>query len=203
MKLLVDTDAFCKLGIAGLLADAVGVLGGNLSDCGRLPALPHMLRRGKLVRHYGLAACNGLIPLAQTMPSIPQANIASLEPFASIDAIDPGEAQLFAAATEFDLTILSGDKRALRALKPVLESSVALSWRVVVLEATLLALCDQLGSNVLKQRVAPLISYDRMMSVCFSPGNPDPRECLRSYYKRLAAEVHPLLLWDPSIGTPP
>ena len=31
MKLLIDTDAFCKLGITGLLADAVGVFGLTLS----------------------------------------------------------------------------------------------------------------------------------------------------------------------------
>lgn len=46
MNLLVDTDAFCKLGAAGLIEGATGVFGARLPDCGRPPALPHMLRRG-------------------------------------------------------------------------------------------------------------------------------------------------------------
>ena len=40
-RLLVDTDAFCKLGVAGLLTDAIGVLGVTVENCGRLAALPY------------------------------------------------------------------------------------------------------------------------------------------------------------------
>ena len=71
MKVLVDTDAFCKLGLAGLLADVVGVLGAPLSDCARLPALPHMLRRGGVQRRYGEANCRSLIGTATVIPSLP------------------------------------------------------------------------------------------------------------------------------------
>jgi hypothetical protein len=41
MNLLVDTDAFCKLGVAALLEDAAGVFGARLTECGRLAALPY------------------------------------------------------------------------------------------------------------------------------------------------------------------
>ena len=46
MRLLLDTDAFCILAASGLLHDAVDLLGMDLAVCGRLPALPHMLRKG-------------------------------------------------------------------------------------------------------------------------------------------------------------
>lgn len=49
-RLLLDTDIFCKLGVADLLDDTLSILGLKYSDCSRLPALPHMLRRGRLVR---------------------------------------------------------------------------------------------------------------------------------------------------------
>lgn len=117
MKLLVDTDAFCKLGVAGLLRDAALMLGVELQECGRLPALPHMLRRGSLPRRYGARACEKLISIAQSMPVVPEPSTEWLDRITPIDVIDPGEARILAAAAEFTLAVVSGDKRALRAVK--------------------------------------------------------------------------------------
>jgi len=50
MRLLVDSDAFCKLAASDLLSDAAMLFDAELPDCGRLPALPYMLRRGGLPR---------------------------------------------------------------------------------------------------------------------------------------------------------
>ena len=198
MKLLIDTDAFCKLGIVGLLADAAGVVGASLSDCGRLAALPYMLRKGRLRRRYGSAACSALISLAETMPVCPQPLSASIEPFALNEAIDPGEVQLFAAAAAFDLMVISGDKRAIRSLKHVGAVHEALAERIAVLDGVLLALCEQLGPDALRRHVAPLSSHDTTVAVCFSLGSSDPRNGLRSYYESLVADVHPFLLWNPA-----
>lgn len=198
MNLLVDTDAFCKLGVAGLLEDAAGIFGARLPDCGRLPALPSMLRRGNLVNRYGRNACGALIPHAEAMPIFRKPGAAALDPLTAIDAIDPGEAQLFAAAAEFGLPVLSGDKRAMRALKHAPEIHAPLAGRVVTLEAVLLKLCERLGLEDVRRRVGPLAAHDRAVGACFSPGNPDPRDGLRSYNGSIVAEVHPLLLWDPS-----
>ena len=49
MRLLIDSDAFCKLAASGLLSDAAALFNG---ECGRLPALPHMLRRGQLLYRW-------------------------------------------------------------------------------------------------------------------------------------------------------
>ncbi len=197
MNLLVDTDAFCKLGVAGLIEDAAGVFGVRLPDCGRLPALPHMLRRGNLAKRYGRDTCDALIPHAEAMPAVPRPGAAALDPLAASDAIDPGEAQLFAAAAEFGLLVISGDKRAMRALKHVREIYAPLARRIVTLEAILLKLCERLGPEDVRRRVGPLAMHDRAVGACFSPGNPDPRDGLRSYNGSLVAEVQPLLLWDP------
>ena len=197
MNLLVDTDAFCKLGVAGLLEDAAGVFGVRLPDCGRLPALPRMLRRGALAKRYGRNACDGLIPLAEAMPVLPKPCAAALDPLAANDAIDPGEAQLFATAAELGIPVISGDKRAIQALKHVQEIHAPLARRLVTLEAILLKLCERLGLEDLRRRVGPLAAHDKALGACFSPGNPDPRDGLRSYNGSIVAEVHPLLLWDP------
>jgi len=198
MNLLVDTDAFCKLGVARLLDDAAGVFGARLSDTGRLPALPYMLRKGGLVKRYGRRTCGALIAHAEAMPVHPQPGSAALDPLTFNEGIDPGEAQLFAAAAEFDFMIITGDKRAIRALKPVKETHAPLAGRIVTLEAILLKLCEQLGLKDLRHRVGPLTAHDKTVGVCFSPGSSDPRVGLRSYHESLATEVDPLLLWSPA-----
>jgi hypothetical protein len=129
-----------------------------------------------------------------------QPSTAWLEKLAPIAAIDPGEAQIFAAAAENRLTIMSGDKRALRALKEVRCLAEALAGRVVVLEAILVALCDDLGLDEVRRRITRAGLPDKMIHVCFSAGNVDPRGALLSYYGSFADELRPLVLWDPRVG---
>lgn len=197
MKLLVDTDVFCKLGIAGLLADAASLFDVSLEECGRLPALPFMLRKGRLRKLFGDSACDALIPAANSMPVMPEPNVTWLEKLTSIEEIDPGEVQIFAIAGESGLLFWSGDKRALRALKGIENFISPLEGKVVVLEGIMLALCARFGQEKIRQRVAPLAVVDRMVDVCFSSGNPDPSNALLSYYEALEIELSPLKLWDP------
>jgi len=200
MKLLVDTDAFCKLAVAELLREAIKLQGAELSDCGRLPALPYMLGKGRLRERFGPEACDKIAPLAKIMPKIGPPNPTWLDRLAGIQAIDPGEAQIFAAAAEGKSFVLSGDKRALRSLKHIQEYREALSGRIVVMEAMLLALCDDLGPDLVRRRVEPLRSLDTVIKTCFSPQGSDPNEGLLSYYRSLASELTPLQLWVPISG---
>jgi hypothetical protein len=199
MKLLVDTDAFCKLGVATLLEETARIFRAGLQECGRLPALLFMLAKGRLRKLYGAQACDSLIPVAGAMAVIPQVSSIWLDKLTGLDAIDPGEAQIFAAAAESRLIVVSNDKRALRALKDVEGFPGALTGRIVVLEAVLVALCRQLGDNEVRRRIAPLVEVDTVVKICFSHDNPHPREALLSYYKTLATEVGPLVLWDPQV----
>ena len=199
LPLLIDTDAFCKLGIGGLLPSAADLLGTHLSECGRLPALLYMLRRGRLRKAYGAEACDALVPLASIMPAARQPSDAWLGKLVPVQAIDPGEAQIFAAAAEDGALVVSGDKRALRALKDVSGFPDALAGRIVVLEAILLALCDHLGQEAVRQRVSALGALDKVVQVCFSAENADPRAGLLSYYQSAATELRPLVLWVPQL----
>ena len=100
MKILLDTDAFCKLTAGRVLDDAVRLLGAGLSECGRLPALPYMLRKGRLRKLFGPEICEELMPIANAIPVLLQPSEAWLDRLTPIDTIDPGEAQIFAAAAE-------------------------------------------------------------------------------------------------------
>jgi hypothetical protein len=201
MKVLVDTDAFCKLGLAGLLNDALASLGAQLSDCGRLPALPHMLRRGSIPKRFGKENCESLWEAANATPVIPPLTSPWLERFVPVPGIDPGEALLFSTAAEPSLLVLSGDKRALRAIRAVEEAADALSGLIVTLEALLIALHGSIGADELRTRVAPLRSFDTTVGICFSDSNADPLAAVWSYYNGLASEVAPLRLWQPPSST--
>ena len=195
MKILLDTDMFCKLAAAGMLEDAVRLLGASLTECARLPALPYMLRKGQLRKLFGPEICDGLMPIANTIPVLVQSSEEWLDRLTPIDAIDIGEAQIFAAAAEHRIFVMSGDKRALRALKDVDGFPDALAGRIIVLEGILITLCEDLGADEVRQRVLPLITTDQVVKICFSNPNSDPSDCLRSYFEQFAIELVPLVLW--------
>jgi hypothetical protein len=197
VSLLIDTDAFCILAAGRLLEGAVIIFDTKLSGCARLPALPHMLRRGGLRKKFGDQISDHLIPIADSIPVIDQPEALWLDKLTQVQDIDPGEAQLFALAAEKRLAVITGDKRALRALKDIPGFADALAGRIIVLEAILIALCVRLGPTVVSAHVQSILNHDSMIRVCFSPSNPDPRDALLSYYQNLVTELEPLVLWHP------
>lgn len=197
MKLLVDTDIFCKLAIAGILADAMRAFGSEIGECARLAALPYMLSRGRLRTCYTPAVCDELVVIARTMRPLKDPGGELLDVFTRNGDIDPGEAQLFAAAVGHDVLVLTGDKRAVRAVAKIGQVGGSLGGRIVAFEAVLLALVNVLGVDVVRERVQVIRDYDHVVRVCMSPENANPVEALTSYYRHLAAEVHPLELWSP------
>lgn len=193
IKLLIDSDAFCKLGVAGLIKEAASVFGADLPDCATLPALPYMLRRGRLRDRYGAAICDSLLSTAQAMQVVPDATEATLEQFVGITAIDPGDALLLAVAIEGHLPLITGDKRAL-----VAASSAGIGQTVdglvAPLEQVLLELCGTFGIPLVSSRCAVLGSVDGMAKICFSNRSVDPVPCLESYLGALEGEISPTRL---------
>ena len=197
MRLLVDSDAFCKLAVGGLFEDALHALQLEPADCARLAALPPMLERGRLRKRLGDEACDALIPTARSIPVIPPGASEWVDQLTLIVDIDAGEAQIFAVAAELDLLVISGDKRALQALKNAPEVCERLCGNVVVLEALLIRVAERLGVDELRRRLVPVYSLDKAVRVCFSANENEPLGALRSYYDALKREVSPLVLWDP------
>lgn len=202
MRLLSDTDAFCKLSAIGLFKDAAKLLGGKPEEVERLPALPHMLRRGRgLRKQLGDALADSLAPLADAQPQVASAppDVAAL--LTNKNNIDVGEVQLLALTASDTLLLVSGDKRALVAVSAVSEVVPMLVGKIVCLEAILLALCETLGVDQVRAAVAPHRHIDKVFQVCFSDGG-TPVECLRSYMRDLQESVKPLVLWSPDGGAP-
>lgn len=195
MRLLIDSDAFSKLGAAGLLPEAAKVLQVPWSDCYRLAALPYMLKKGRFSKKLGPALCVELLSLAEQLPAVPEEPSDLIDTLVAVEGIDPGEALLFAAVADSDNLLLSGDKRALRAVKEVPGLADRLRGRIVTLEAVVLALCAKLGDDHLRCLAKPSLSLDSVIRFAFS--DPSPRDGLKSYFNALKGEVAPLVLWSP------
>jgi len=197
LPLLIDTDAFYKLAMAGVIDETLQLLGSDRGHCARLAALPHMLRRGRLRKKLGDSVCDSLIPIAESLPVLQPANPEWLDRLTPFTAIDPGEAQLFAVAAESGTNVVTGDKRAVQALKNVPGFAERLESRIALLEAALLCVCRARGVTFLQARIEPLRGHDIMVQIAFSPGNAEPEAALQSFLDNAATEAAPLVLWRP------
>ena len=203
MRLLLDTDAFCKLGAGGQLQSVAAIVGVSWAECLRLPALPQMLRRGSLARRLGAGLCAQLLPLAEGIGAVSVAPAAYVDQLSGLTAVDPGEAQLLAHVAVSGDLLLTGDKRALRAVKDVPGLIAPLAGKIVLPEAILLALCIQRGDDQIRTAMAPALALDTMLRTCFSAGNPTPRDGLASYFRSAVHDLDPLVLWSPSAAGAP
>jgi hypothetical protein len=199
MRLLIDTDAFCKLAPGGLLSAAPDLFGVVLADCARLPALPQMLRRGTLRRRLGEPLCERLIPQGERLDRAPDPPAYWLDLLRKSPGIDPGEAHLLGLVAEHGDVLITGDKRALRAASAIPELVARVARKIAVLEAVVIALCHRLGDEAVRAAVAEVVPHDAMLAVCFSPGEREPREAVRAYLCETRAALSPLELWEPPV----
>jgi hypothetical protein len=194
-QLLVDTDAFCKLAAADLLDDVFSLLSVDRTQCAVLPALPHMLERGRIRKNYGDAAADRLRKLADEFPAAPNSSSAWLDVLADEPSINPGEAQLFALAAERRIRVLTGDKRSLDALAKITAIHPSLAGRVVTLEAVLRGMASNIPEAQLRHKGKVLGQRDQMAKAVFASEGSDLGEALDSYIRDLAARAKPLELW--------
>jgi hypothetical protein len=116
---------------------------------------------------------------------------------APVPNIDPGEAILFATAAAHRIPVLSGDVRALRALKEVDGFAEALAGRIVSIEGIVLGLCRRIGAEVVRKRIEPVKETDTVLRICFSGQETAPEDGLSSYLQEQRRELAPLVLWSP------
>lgn len=198
MGLLVDTDAFCKLGVCdGVLDLVTAALDGSATQPQRLAALPHMLKRGRLKKRLGDDNCAKLLSMAAPLPEVKIESNELLDLMTGETDIDPGEALLFAACIEQDAQLVTADKRAIRAVNGIGDVRTELAGRLVTMEAALLAVGADTDLKTLKSVMQPAAALDTMVKVAFSPGDADPADALTSYLRSFANEVGEDLLWLP------
>lgn len=197
MRAAVDTDAFCKLGGFSLLGPAVRALGGSESQCLRLPRLVRQLERASWLGALPPGVRSTLRDIAGKMSPISPRDGGWFDRLANAALpFDAGEAMIFSLVADGDAEVLiTGDKRALRALSEVPELACALRGRVVPIEQAALLAVEMLGDEEVKRRVElcpPVL--DQILASCLR--SPDRRSALRQYVSALENEVSPGLFWN-------
>lgn len=201
-RLLIDTDAYVRLGYGDCLKELCGRLGASWEDCRHLPALPHQLSRGALARKLGperaatlRSKLAGLRPLATVAG-------AAADDLAPINDMDAGEVQLFAAAAaDPECLVVTNDKRAIHALSQAPHVAASLAGRVVLTGPALIELLDAMGVDWVRNQLAGIQDIDTALVVCFSPGNPSPGESLSNYLQGDLKTMPPRVLWLPASQT--
>lgn len=198
MRALIDNDVFCKLEVCSLLDLALESIGLAPAGCACLPTLPYVLKKGRLLKQYGEELAQQLVRGVGRFVIVPPLPDTWRDQLVGQHEIDPGEAVLFgAAAAEPDALVVTGDKRAIRALSGLPTLSSLLCGRVVCLEALVLRLIAARGIGFVAKRIEPALAFDGALRNSFTAG--DPTEGLRSHFSALQANVTTGLLYSAGV----
>lgn len=201
MIVLADNDLILKLAQCDLLADLPELLGESADQIFVLPTARYQLVPQKTAK--ALAKCGNEATLERVKSFLDATNEIPkvqdetlLKTLVSIDKIDGGEAQLFAAVVELpNPLLLTGDRNALRALLANQDRfptvAAALRERVVTFESAVLLALHKLGFAIVKQKLLGHPKPDAMLRLVLKPDmrEADLSDCLKSYSR----EVEPLL----------
>jgi hypothetical protein len=204
VELLVDVDVLAKLAHWRLLPELPAFVGFEWAQMSTVASLRFRAQRattapdGKLF-HNADAACAAVDALALMAP-LPTADPTRLAAFQDATDIDAGEAILFALLDGVaDRYVLTGDKRAVRALSHLPSARRALlQGRLLVLESVFMRVLDLRGIEWLRERVCPSRHLDKTIAIALGSQCDAPlaavHEALHSYYGELAVLCTPCLL---------
>lgn len=206
MRLLIDVDAMCKLAHWNLLSELPQLTGVAWASSSSLASLKYRALKaqskldGRLFRSPEAAA--EVVRVVALMPQLLQPSTEMLPEFQDISGIDAGEAVLLSAlASAPDTMLLTGDKRAVRALAGM-DGGVrkGFSRRIVPVELVILGALDQFGLEWLRARVCPWKAIDVAVSVVMGSrcdaSEASVRQALTAYLGELTALCDPSLILE-------
>lgn len=172
MRLLIDVDALCKCAHWDVLDTLPDTLGFDWHNSSTLTSLKFRATKsqstpdGKLF-HSSTAAFVASSTINK-MQSTLDPDIEVLSEIESMAGIDPGEAVLFSAAAKSeDFLVLTGDKRALRALSlaPNSPNVRKLHHKFLCIEMLILRLLDLHGLEWVRNKFCPSKDIDKAVIV--------------------------------------
>lgn len=205
MKLLVDVDALAKLAHWRFLEELPSITGVSLRQCATLTSARFRALRaidkpdGRLFHSTEAAAAALRAMVGMTNPLSPDAQHLPL--LQGVSGIDAGEAVLLSALSSGEMRLLTGDKRALRALASLdTEQRAPFVGKIVTVEQVLLAGLNRHGIDWLQERVCPFRHIDKAIGIAMGTrcdaSKESVREGLESYIKELRHLVDPSLISD-------
>lgn len=206
MSLLIDIDALCKLAhwrLLGVLPELSGI---TWTDCATLTSAAFRARKASVQPDGRLFRCtraaDEVIEATALMSTQVAPDIEQLSVLQDLPGIDAGEALLFAsAATSSEHRLLTGDKRAIRAIA-ALADPLRLPYqnKIIVIEQVLNGVLDHMGIAQLREHVCPWANIDvavrnAMGSRC-DAAEQSVREGLDSYIAEMIDLCSPTLIAD-------
>lgn len=202
--LLPDTDFFVLMAGANLIAPLLEVLGYEHGSVRRLAALPHMLKRGPLVRHYPQGVLEKASAWCEKLGAVEsRPSVVSHEQLLGV--VDPGEAFLLATVAELDDGVLAtGDKRACVAVAAAPDLSTvhpSLTGKVLCLESSLDLLLEAYGFDTVSRALTPVRDYNRTIRLLLPEASATSEEHFRAGVASYLADLQTqagFLLFQPS-----
>lgn len=203
MKLLVDVDALAKLAHWRILDDLPTFTGVPLSECATLTSARFRAERavkkpdGRVF--YSTEAATAALRAIDGMMRPLSPETQHLPTLQGISGIDAGEAVLLSALSAGGARLLTGDKRALKALAGLDSPQRApFAGKIIVIEQVLVVALARHGIGWLRERVCPYKQIDKaignaMGSQC-DASQDSVREGLESYIKELELAAIPTLI---------
>lgn len=209
MICLADNDMILKLACCDLLGEALTALEATTDDVYVLGSAVHKLlspskpARAKVKpgepEYARLEAFFRAVRVIQAEPS-PEESAA----FNDVLKIDPGEAILFAATSEYpEAVVATGDKQSLVALSSAEGETCVrvrerMAGRVICFEQTMLRVIDGSGFDFVLERVVPARQCDTVLRSVFGSGlaatEVGVREGLQNYIGDLRKRTGKLLI---------
>lgn len=203
--LFVDVDALSKLANWNLLPLVSDILQTPWSKISTISSLRHraqacLVKPDNKLFHTTHAAQIALDCISKTT-TCPIPNSDVLEAFSRVAQIDAGEAVLFSLVMNYpDARLLTGDKRALRALANH-EFSSNFDGKIVCLEQVIKLALFEYGREWLLASVSPLAQIDKTIRIVlgsnYDATEEQMHEALDSYIRELKKLKNPPLLWTP------
>jgi hypothetical protein len=206
----LDNDIIRKLIAFGLFEEAIAILQITKADLQVLPTAKFVLDRERKKQKLHtpevwteimmlVESCSTISKTTEDFVKTVAEEESQLAPFK--DSIHEGEAALiFATRGTIDFLLLSGDKKFMKALALISNTTIynRLCGRVICLEQFVLKLIEVKGFSWVKERVLPERDCDRALKACFGSGEQATEDnvslTLISYIKEITDAAPNLLM---------
>lgn len=201
--LFLDADAVSKLSHWNILPLLPELLGINWEEIATISSLRYraqaaVTKPDKKLFHTSEAA-QIAVDCVTKCHVCPTPNAEMVEAFSKVPQIDAGEAVLFSLVmTQRDSRLLTGDKRALRALATH-ELAKNFDGKIICIEQILKLTLDKHGRQWLLANVGPQAQIDKAAAIILGSRQDAPidqiYEALSSYTNEMAGLKNPSMLW--------
>jgi hypothetical protein len=181
-SVLMDNDVILKTCCYGVVDEVLGCVSGEARTIHVLGVVRYVLGRA-IAKRKNISDRDGaasrfsylLGRVALIEPDNDELSLAADFEHAALSLgvdLDGGESQLLAVLIRrSSALLLTGDKRAIRAIEPVLQASdyrQQVEHRIACLEQIMMAVVGRYGAETIHQRVCSEAAVDKSLAVCFS-----------------------------------